>query len=252
MKAFMFHMLLCLLLATPVPAQFLRADAEEKSFGEMRPQDRRTLAFTLYNIATDTIHLGEPKPSCGCTATMLDRSVLGPGDSARISVEFHAAPGMTGSLGKSVSIYGNVKGHSAVSPQRLMVLRVRAEIATDVKHEPGTLRFSAVAGDTVTLEILLRSNSSRPVRLGGVTPAITAYVDTTEGNTYRVDRVQAREFTDLAFELKSDMLEPGDSTRLIVTLYPREKGQINGSVNVALPDAVLRIPLIGAVLRQRE
>lgn len=238
---------LCLTFSA-VSAQQLRADAEEKHFGEMRALDRRTVAFTLTNVAADTVFLGPPKPSCGCTATMLDRSVLAPGDSATVSVEFHAAPGMIGSIGKSVSIFGRFGGEE----RRFLVLRVRAEIVSDVKYEPGTLRFNAVVGDTVRLEATLRSNSDKAVRLENVTSSITAFVDTTEGNIYHVEHVQARPFTDLTITLQSAMLESGDSTRMIVTLIPRDKGQLNGSIQIPLPDNVLRIPLVGSVLRQRE
>lgn len=235
-------------LSSHAGAQVLRADAMEKSFGEMRPLDRSSLTFTLYNEAGDTLHLDAPRPSCGCTASMLDRSVLAPGDSATVSVEFHAAPGMIGSINKSVSMYGRV----GASHARLAVLRVHAEIVADLKYDPGTLRFSAVIGDTIRLEVTLRSNTDLPVRLENITAALTAYIDTTEGNTYHVDRIEARAFSDLRIDPASDVIEPGDSTRLFVTLYPKEKGQINGSIQVPLRDTMLRIPVIGAVLRQRE
>lgn len=231
-----------------VDAQALRADALEKSFGEMRPLERRDITFTLFNDAGDTLHLDAPRASCGCTATMLDNSVLAPGDSATVSVEFHAAPGMIGSINKSVSMYGRI----GPSHSRLAVLRIHAEIVADLRHEPGTLRFSATIGDTVRLEASLISNTDTPVRLENISAALTAYVDTTAGNTYHVDRIQARAFTDLRIELARDVVEAGDSTRLLITLYPREKGQINGSIQVPLRDTTLRIPVIGAVLRQRE
>lgn len=240
--------LLSLALFPPATAQVLRADAEEKSLGEMRPLDRRELTFVLHNIAGDTVRLDAPRPSCGCTASMLDRSVLGPGDSAAVSVAFTATPGMLGNVNKSVSIYGHVGG----SQSRLMVLRIRGEIVADLRPEPGALRFSAVIGDTVRLEAVLRSNSDLPVRIENVTAAITAYVDTSEGNTYHVDRIQAHPFTDFRINLGRDVVEPGDSTRLMIILHPHAKGQINGNIEIPLRNTVLRIPVIGAVLRQRE
>lgn len=240
--------LLLLQLVSIASAQGLRVDAEEKSFGAMRPLERRSLAFTLFNDGPDTLHLGAPRPSCGCTATMLDRPVLAPGDSAHVSVEFHAAPGMNGTVAKSVSMYGSF----GTEERRLAVLRVRAEIETDLTVEPTALRFEAVIGDTVRLAVLLRSNSERTVRLGQPTAAVTAYVDTSVGNMYHVERIQARPFTAITLETERDAIEPGETARLLVTLVPTEKGQINGSLQLPLPDTVIRIPLIGAVLRQRE
>lgn len=248
MIRFILAALLLFGLSSHASAQVLRVDAMEKSFGEMRPLDRQHLTFVVYNEASDTLHLDAPRPSCGCTASMLDRSILAPGDSATVSVEFHATPGMIGSVNKSVSMYGRV----GLSHGRLAVLRVHAEIVTELKYEPGALRFSAVAGDTVRLDVTLRSNTDHPVRLENITAALTAYVDTTEGNTYHVDRIEAQAFSDLRIDLAHDVVEVGDSTRLLITLYPKEKGQINGSIQVPLRDTVLRIPVIGAVLRQRE
>lgn len=229
-------------------AQPLRVDAMDKSFGEMRPLDRRSLTFLLTNTVSDTLFLGEPKPSCGCTASMLDRSVLAPGDSARLSVSFHAAPGMIGSINKSVTLNGRVSGMDV----KLAVLHVHAEIVADVKFTPGMLRFSAVIGDTVLLEAVLLSNTDKAVKLENLTAAITAYIDTTDGNIYHVEQVQAHPFTAFSISLDAEMLEAGDSARLTLTLIPQEKGQLNGTIRIPLSDTELRIPIAGAVLRQRE
>jgi hypothetical protein len=229
-------------------AQPLRVDALDKTFGEMRPLEQRSLTFELTNIASDTIFLGAPKPSCGCTASVLDNSVLAPGASTQVSVRFHAAPGMNGSINKSVTLGGRVGGMEV----QLAVLHVHAEIVADVKFEPGMLRFSSVIGDTVILEATLLSNTDKAVKLENITAVITAYVDTSEGNIYHVESVQSRPFTDFTLVLNSEMLEAGDSLRLMLTLYPREKGQINGTIRIPLSDTELRIPVVGAVLRQRE
>ncbi len=235
-------------LAVISQAQPLHVDALEKSFGEMRPLDRRTVTFVLTNTALDTLFLGQPKPSCGCTATVLDRSALAPGDSTQLSVSFHAAPGMNGSISKTVSLSGRISGMDV----KLAVLHVRAEIIADVKFTPGMLRFSAVIGDTVVLEAMLASNTDKAVKLQNITAVITAYVDTTEGNIYHVEQVQSRSFTAYSLSLDSEMLEAWDSTRLTLILVPQQKGQLNGTIRIPLSDTELRIPVVGAVLRQRE
>jgi hypothetical protein len=237
------------LLSVTLPAQqLLQVDAPEKSLGEMRPLDRRAVTFTLLNAADDSIFLGEPKPSCGCTATMLDRSTLAPGDSARLSVQFHASPGMVGPVNKSVTLYGRIRGVE----QKFAVLRIHGEIVGDVKFEPGVLRFTAVIGDTVLLEALLRSNTDAAVSLENMSAAITAYVDTTAGNIYHVETVQARPFTAFTLSPQSAILEEGDSLKVVLVLHPQEKGQVNGTIRIPLKDTELRIPVVGVVMRQRE
>ncbi|MFZ1730770.1 MAG: DUF1573 domain-containing protein [Bacteroidota bacterium] len=243
------HTAIFLILLTGVcAAQPLHVDALEKDFGEMRPLEQRTLIFALKNLASDTLFLGQPKPSCGCTASFLANSVLAPGDSTQLSVQFHAAAGMNGSINKSVSLSGRVAGMET----KLAVFRVHAEIIADVKFEPGMLRFNSVIGDTVVLEATLRSNTDKTVKLENITAVITAYVDTTEGNIYHVELVQSSSFTAFTLALESEMLEAGDSVKLAITLYPMKKGQINGTIRIPLSDTELRIPVVGTVLRQRE
>ncbi|MBE0645690.1 MAG: DUF1573 domain-containing protein [Bacteroidetes bacterium] len=241
-------LLLHLLTTTIVPAQHLRVDATEKSFSEMRPLEQRSVTFVLYNIASDTIFLGQPKPSCGCTATVLDKSTLPPGDSTLLSVEFRAAPGMNGTINKSVTLYGRFAGVD----EKLAVLRVHAEIAADLKFEPGILRFASFIGDVVVVRVTLMSNTDTAVTLSNITADMTAYVDTSAGNIYHVEKVQTRPFTKFSIALDRDVIEAGDSARLTLTLYPQEKGQLNGTIRIPLSDTELRIPVVGAVLRQRE
>ncbi|MBR9977478.1 MAG: DUF1573 domain-containing protein [Bacteroidetes bacterium] len=237
-----------LLLAGSAVAQPLRVDALEKDFGEIGPFDQREMLFTLYNASDELIQLGMPRATCGCTATMLDNSTLHPGDSTQLSVIFRAAPGMVGKQRKSVVIYGRV----GQEEQQLAVLRVHVEIATDVKYEPEMLRFSAVAGDTVTLHATLRSNTDTAVPLEHPSVIITAYVDSTEGNVYNIGHVAAQPFHDFSLELESRLLGAGETTRLTLTLYPRDKGQLNGTVRIPLTDTELRIPVVGTVIPRAE
>ncbi len=248
MKSVPIILALLLLSVARLPAQQLQVDAPEKSLGEMRPFDHRAVTFTLINAAADSIFLGEPKPSCGCTATMLDRSRLAPGDSARLSVEFRASPGMVGPVNKSVTLYGRIGGVE----QKFAVLHVHGEIVADLKFEPGVLQFSAGIGDTVQVEALLRSNTDRAVTLENISAVITAYVDTTAGNIYHVAQVQSRPFTAFTLAPRSAVIDTGDSMKVVLTLYPQEKGQVNGTIRIPLKDAELRIPVVGVVLRRRE
>lgn len=236
-----------LLLTTGLSAQQLRMDAEEKSFGQIRPLERSTLTFTVYNDGPVTAELGDPRPSCGCTATMLSNHTLEPGDSAAVEVRFYAAPGMMGQIAKSVSM----DQRTQAGTKTFAVLRIKGMVVGDVLYSPGMLRFSSVIGDTVRLQLTLTSNTDKPVRLHGITAAMQAYVDTTAGNRYHVEQVQSRPFTDFHLHLASEQLLPEDSTHLFLQLRPREKGQINGTIRIPIPDGELRVPIGGVVLRTR-
>lgn len=246
MKRLPFVILLSL-LTVPLAAQQVRFDALEKDLGDIRPLGTASVEYVVYNDGPGSLLLADPKPSCGCTATILDRHELAPGDSAVIGVRFHAAPGMMGPMSKTISIRAREDG----GDRHLGTLRVRVRIVGSVIYEPGMLRFESVIGDTVRLELTLKSNSDRSVRIENLSAALLAYVDTTEGNTYNVEAVQTRPFTNFDLRIASKEILPGDSTTVILTARPMAKGQINGSLRISIPDGELRVPIIGVVLRTR-
>ena len=225
----------------------LRFDATEKDFGDMRPMQSRSLEFRVYNDGHRQVRLAEPRPSCGCTATLLEDAVLEPGDSTVIGVRFSASPGMMGSANKTIAINVIENGEE----KHAATLRITARVVGDVIYEPGLQRFSAVVGDTVRLPLTLKSNAARTVTLDNISASLLAYVDTSAGNTYDVQHVQTRPFTAFTLSLASETLPPGDSTELTLVLLPGEKGQINGSIRISLPNAELRVPVTGVVLRTR-
>lgn len=240
------YILTVILLTVTAQAQ-LRFDAMEKDFGDLRPLERRSLEFRVYNDGASRVHIAEPRPSCGCTATLLEQSALDPGDSTVIEVRFHASPGMTGTMTKSIGI-GVLEGGAERS---VATLRIHARVVGDVVYEPGMLRFESVIGDTVRLRVTLRSNSGKTVRLENISAAMLAYVDTSAGNAYQVENVQTRPFTAFRLLLEDDVLHAGDSTELTLLMIPEEKGQINGSIRIPIPNSELRVPVSGVVLRTR-
>jgi hypothetical protein len=239
--------LLFALLAAPLFAQQVRLDATEKSFGDMRPLENRSLSFTVYNDGPGVAHLAQPRPSCGCTATILSNAELAPGDSAQIEVRFNAAPGMIGSIDKTIAL----SLHEDGGQRQIATLRIHARVVGDVIYHPGLLHFASAIGDTVVLQLTLLSNSVKPVKIENISVSILAYVDTTEGNKYHVEQVQAWPFTNFDMRLETSELLPDDSTRLYLTLRPTEKGQINGAIRIPIPDGELRVPVNGVVLRTR-
>jgi hypothetical protein len=238
--------LLLVILSIPMSAQ-LRFDAMEKDYGLMRPLEYKSLDFRVYNDSPVAVHLAAPRPSCGCTATILERAELAPGDSTVIGVRFHAAPGMMGPMSKTIAI-GLLEGGAE---RTVATLRIHARVIGDVIYEPGMLRFTGVIGDTVRLPLSLRSNTSKTVRLDNISTALLAYVDTSEGNTYHVENIQTRPFTSFDVSVANKEIAAGDSTELILVIVPEEKGQINGTIRIPIPDGELRVPVSGVVLRTR-
>lgn len=228
-------------------SQEVRFDALEKDLGDIRPLTSASTEFIVYNERGDTLLLSQPKPSCGCTASVLDRTDIPPGDSAVIEVRFSASPGMMGQMSKTIA----VRERTEHGLHDLAKLRIKVRIVGDVVYEPGMLRFESVIGDTVRLELKLISNTRKTVHITNLSASLLAYIDTSAGNKYRVENVQTRPFTDFDLSIASEEIAPGDTTLVYLTLHPDSKGQINGSIRIPIPDGELRIPVAGVVLRAR-
>ena len=238
--------LLLVLCSLPLSAQ-LRFDAMEKDYGVMRPMEYKSLDFRVYNDGPVAVHLATPRPSCGCTATILERAELAPGDSTVIGVRFHAGPGMMGPMSKTIAV-GLIEDGGE---RNVATLRIHARVIGDVIYEPGILRFSGVIGDTVRLKLALLSNTAKTIRLDNISAALLAYVDSSEGNTYHVENIQTRPFTSFTVTLANREIAAGDSTELVLEMVPEEKGQINGTIRIPIPNGELRVPVTGVVLRTR-
>ncbi|MBN1448777.1 MAG: DUF1573 domain-containing protein [Bacteroidetes bacterium] len=247
MKPFFHSVFVLLFAAASLCAQQARFDATEKDLGEIPPLSSARTEFVLYNGGAEVLHLMDPKPSCGCTATLLSNSELAPGDSAVIGVRFSAAPGMMGPMSKTIAIRAQQQGGEV----HLATLRINVNIVGSVRYEPGMLRFDAVVGDTVRLALRLYAKGDASIPLRDVSAALLAYIDTTEGNKYHVDVVQTKPFTAFDFHIPASEIAPGDSTEIFLTLRPEHKGQINGSLRIPIPDGELRVPVVGVVLRTR-
>jgi hypothetical protein len=223
----------------------LRVDEETKDFGRMRPLERRTLSFSFTNTGPDTLRLADPRPSCGCTAVLLDRRVLAPGDSGHLEVSFHAGPGSYGTSSKTITLLRQRGG----GEEQMAVLRVRAEVVGDVIYEPSALEIHGEVGRTDTLRVRLISNTDSVLRLDNISVSLLAYVDTSGGDGYHAERVVARPFTGATVLTDGEELDPRKERHLLLILTPEESGQLNGAVRIAFPRSEVRIPVTGVVLR---
>ena len=62
--------------------------------------------FVFQNVGKSELVIRKTKASCGCTATQPDKTVLQPGDSARIKVTFNSS-GKQGNESKSITVISN-------------------------------------------------------------------------------------------------------------------------------------------------
>jgi uncharacterized protein DUF1573 len=214
-------------------------------FGIMKQNTRETHEFIFYNPGSETILLGAPKAGCGCTAVLLDNYELAPGDTGRISVTFSAVAGVTGKVEKHVYMFtaDNLTDY-------LAVLTVKVKIVGDVDIEPSYVRYNSVVGEVQEIPIKVTGTSKVPVNLDNISAALMEFADTTAGPEYHANSVIASPVTDFSIDVEKKVLQPGESTIVLLSIPSREKGQINGSLRISLAESVVTVGVAGVISRE--
>lgn len=90
-------------------------------FGTIRSDRKVTYAWPFQNRGRSDLVITATRPSCGCTASVIDDKAVPPGGSGTLSVTFDPA-GQHGKVRKSLAVVSNDPAHTVVS------LTVRAEV----------------------------------------------------------------------------------------------------------------------------
>jgi hypothetical protein len=239
---------LCVMHPGVITAQDLHFERSFHDFGRMLQKEKRTAVFVFTNTGKETLELPAPRASCGCTAMLLSKTRIAPGDTGRISVDFTAFSGVTGVVEKTVDAFEQ----GSLGVTQSATLRVRAHIVAEVMPDSGMLRFTAVAGERVALRMPLHSNTGERMPLDNISFSGMEYVDTTAGDAYHVEKIISRPLTAYVITTGASAVEPEGSTDLVIEITTSGKGQINGQIRIALPNSEVRIPVIGVVHRNRS
>jgi len=223
--------------------QTLKFVTMEHDFGIVKQKGAARFEFEFTNAGKDPAYLLPPRPGCGCTAAILSASVIPPKKSGKIGVEYHSYAGTVGKIEKNVVVLQRVNGEE----RNAGTLTIRATVVGEVIPDSSMFRFQTRAGERVTLSMKIRSNSEQVLKLDNISAAITEYADTTEGQAYHSDKVIARPLTEFKLGVDNEELRPGESVTVTLEIQTHIKGQMNGSIRIALPNTEVRIPVVGVV-----
>ncbi len=173
-------------------------------FGTLHSTQKVKRLITVRNDGTDTLKITDVSTACGCTAALLSKSALAPGDSGTLQVSFDPRK-FTGKVQKPVSM----KTNDPKNPQPHITLTATIEKLLEV--EPEYLVFKGAPGVPTTEQITIKNLSNAPIDITAVRCAASGVVIGEVPPTVR----------------------PGESLSIPVTLTPDRKGAINGDIVVA-------------------
>ena len=212
---------LALLFITPPALAAPKVSAPKASvdFGNLFQGEKASHTFTFQNAGDAPLLIDKVRSSCGCTAVMVSRKELQPGEQGEIKTTFDSTR-FRGPIEKKVYLYSN-------DPQQ------------------PTLKFTLRATVKEILE-------PRPHRISaGPLTAEAAHVETVDITNQWTGALQITRVTSTLENLETTMepatLQPGEKGRLTLTFTPaKEQRRVNSHVvlhtdNALLPE--IRIPL---------
>lgn len=132
------------------PQPLVHVDEDSYDFGAMDSEAQGRHAFTLRNVGQAPLVLEAGPTTCKCTASIVDRGVLAPGESTDVVVEW-TGKDYTGSFTQTATILTN-------DPRRTRVtLTISGRVVQAVRVEPAEVYFSRItagAPATATFRIL--------------------------------------------------------------------------------------------------
>lgn len=120
----------------PGPAPRLVFEAKDWSFGKEIAGATVEHVFKFKNAGDAELLIRRVKPSCGCTAALLSRERLAPGDAGEVRVTFATRDRPLGSQDVQVQVFSNDPGDDHVA-----VLHVRGETANLLQVVPTAISF---------------------------------------------------------------------------------------------------------------
>ena len=105
-----------------ITAARLIIDQHRYDFGNVTEGKKVDLHVKLRNGGAKVLNIEDIKSSCGCTATMLSKKELNPGESTNLKIELDTT-GRKGRLSRTVTIRSN----DPIEPQQVITLSVNIE-----------------------------------------------------------------------------------------------------------------------------
>jgi hypothetical protein len=159
----------------------------------------------IRNSGTDTLRIGEVRAACGCTATLMTKKNLAPGDTGDLSITFNTEH-YTGRATKQVFVQSN----DSTSPK--LTITFSASITPVLSVSPQYFAFEKATLDTTMI---------RTVNITNGLPK--DHVKITSVHT---------ESDMIKLTLMKNELMPAEQTQLQAVFHPTKTGSLQGDIEV--------------------
>jgi hypothetical protein len=176
-------------------------DSDIHNFGIITKGEVVKHTFKLKNISGKILQLERVQSSCGCTATLLSKKTLKPGEVASITAEFNSE-GFSGFQEKHIYVY------EKDNPTPIYTLTIQATVRVDLEIVPMYMVFdNAIVGVDKQSMVQLINRTDKKVK-------ILKVENPYDNLTLKIDKYE---------------LAPGEYTTIQGIFTPRVSGLIRGS-----------------------
>jgi len=222
MRKIIFLLFSTLLFAEPK----LDVSSETWDFGTLKEGEKAEHVFILKNVGDDTLVISKVRATCGCTATLLEDSIIPPGGETKLKSSLRTM-GMSGVFHKYIYVYSN----DFENPRISLVLtgKVQREPAPRIRVWPTIVRLNRISpGDEERFVVSVQNYGELPLYI--------YEVKTSPG-------------IQLEF-MPEDSIPPKSSINLNFKYVPTEPGPIEELITIRTNDP--RISKIYVFVRDKE
>lgn len=135
------------------------------NFGKVYKGKKVEHIYKFENRGDDTLEIKRVKPSCGCTAVILTKNTIPPGETGEIKATFNTAS-YSGNIKKSITVSSN----DPDSPRH--ILTFSGEIIEDISIKPKNINFGSIHTDVQTdktVTVSIKSQSGLDFKIEKIT-----------------------------------------------------------------------------------
>ena len=161
---------------TAPAAPRIEFDTKEIHFGKIVPGAAIDQVYRFRNAGTAELVIHRVKPSCGCTAALLTKTTLAPGESGEVQVRLDSGDKQPSFQDIRVLVFSNDALEKDDTLESTSVLHLRGEVANILEVMPPVFYFRQVQRGTPAKQSVTVVPTDVPeIHLLGIEPSSEAY-----------------------------------------------------------------------------